>query len=80
VGFRTDVGGVTVVNIEGVIKGLVETRKGVGVSVDRNAIPVFNRIRAEVIEPSDMVGMAVGVDNGVQAGDGGAKGLGTKIG
>jgi hypothetical protein len=80
VGFRTDVGGVTVVDIEGVIEGLVETGKGVGVSVDRNAIPVFNRIRAEVIEPSDMVGMAVGVDNGVQAGDGGAKGLGTKIG
>jgi len=27
-----------------------------------------------------MIGMAMGVDNGVQAGDGGAKSLGSKIG
>ena len=80
VGFGADVGSVAVMEVESVIESLVETGKGVGVGIDGDAISVFNRVGAKVIEAGDVVGVAVGVNNRVEPRNGGAQGLGTKIG
>jgi len=79
-GFRADVGGVAMVNVESVIKSLVKTGEGVGIGVDGDAVAVFDGVGAEVIEAGDVVGMAVGVNGGIQTGDCGPKSLGAEIG
>ena len=50
VGFGTDVGGVAMVDVKGVIKSLVEAGEGVGIGVDGDAVTVFHGVGAEVIE------------------------------
>ena len=80
VGFGADVGRVAVVGVKGVIESLVETGERVGVGVDGDPVAVFDGVGAEVIEAGDVVGMAVGVNSGVQTGDCGPKSLGAEIG
>lgn len=80
VGLGTNIGGVSMLDIEGVIKGLVKAGKGVGVGIKRNPIAVLDRIGSEVIKTGDVIGMAVGVEDRIQSGNSCPKSLGAKIG
>jgi len=79
-GLGTNIGGVSMLDIEGVIKGLVKAGKGVGVGIKRNPIAVLDRIGSEVIKTGDVIGMAVGIEDSIQSGNSCPKCLGAKIG
>ena len=68
-GLGTNIGGVSVLDVEGVIKSLVEAGKGVRVGIKGNSIAVLDGIGPQVIKTGDVIGMAVGVENRIQAGN-----------
>jgi hypothetical protein len=78
--FRADVGGIAVIDVKGVIKRLVEAGEGVGIRINGDPIPVFDRVGPEVVKAGDVIGMAVGVNDGIEAGNPGPEGLGAEVG
>jgi hypothetical protein len=66
-GLGTNIGGVSMLDVEGVIKGLVKAGKGVRVGIKWNPIAVFDRIGSQVIKTGDVIGMTVGVEDRIQA-------------
>ena len=78
--FGTDVGGVAVVEIEGVVKSFVESGESVGIGIEGDAVTIFDGVGAEIVEAGDMIGVAVGIDDGIEAENFGAEGLGSEIG
>jgi hypothetical protein len=68
-GLRTNIGGVSMLDIEGVIKGLVKARKGVRVGIKGYPVAVLDRIGSQVIKTGDVIGMAMGVEDGIQPGN-----------
>ena len=78
--FRANVSGATVFEVEGVIESFFEAGESKGIGIDGDAVSVFNGVRAEIIKAGDMIGVAVGVEDGIETGNGGAEGLGAKIG
>jgi hypothetical protein len=80
VGFWADVGGATGLEVEGVVEGFFEAGEGERLGVDGDSISILYRVGAKVVEACDVVGMAMGVEDSIEVWDGGAEGLGTKIG
>ena len=78
--FRADVGGATYFEIESVVEGFFEAGESEGIGVKGDTVSIFDGVGAEIVEAGDMIGVAVGIDDGIEAGNGGAEGLGTKIG
>jgi hypothetical protein len=78
--FGADVGGVAVVEIESVVKSFVESGESVGIGIEGDSVAIFDGVGAEIVEAGDMIGVAVGIDDGIEAGNGGAEGLGSEIG
>lgn len=78
--FGADVGRTTDFEVEGVVECFLEARKGKGICIDGDTVSIFNGVGAQIVEACDMVGMAMGVEDSVEFGDGGAKSLGAKIG
>jgi len=68
-GLGTNIGGVSMLDVEGVIKSLVKAGKGVRVGIKWNPIAVFDRIGSQVIKTGNVIGMAVGVEDGIQSGN-----------
>ena len=77
--FGADVGRTTDFEVEGVVECFLEARKSKGICIDGDTVSIFDGVGAQIVEACDMVGMAMGVEDSVEFGDGGAKGLGTKI-
>jgi hypothetical protein len=78
--FGADVGWTTDFEVESVVECFLEAGKGKGISIDGDTVSIFNGVGAQIVEACDMVGMTMGVEDRIEFGDGGAKGLGTKIG
>ena len=78
--FGTDVGGAAVVEIEGVVEGFFESGESIGIGIEGDAVTIFDGVGAEIVEAGDMIGVAVGIEDGIEAGNGGAEGLGSEIG
>jgi hypothetical protein len=68
-GLGTNIGRVSVLDVEGVIKGLVKAGKGVRVGIKGNSIAVLDGISPQVIKTGDVIGMAVSVKDRIQAGN-----------
>ena len=78
--FGADVGGATYFEIESVVEGFFEAGESEGIGVERDAVTIFDGVGAEIVEAGDMIGVAVGIEDGIEAGNGGAEGLGSEIG
>ena len=78
--FRADVGGATYFEIESVVEGFFEAGESEGIGVEGDAVTIFDGVGAEIVEAGDMIGVAVGIEDGIEAGNGGAEGLGSEIG
>ena len=74
-----DIGRTTDFEVESVVECFFEPGKGKGIGIDGDTVSIFNGVGAQIVEACNMVGMAMGVEDSVELGDGGAKGLGTKI-
>ena len=74
-----NVGGASFEKIEGVVESFFEAGKSEGIGVDGNTVTISDGVGAEVVEASDMIGVAMGVEDGIDFGDGGAQGLGPEI-
>ena len=75
-----NVGGASLPDVEGVVERFFEPGKGEWIGVDRDAVSIFHGVRSEIIEAGNVVGMAVGVQDGIEPGDAGPEGLGAEIG
>ena len=78
--FWADVSGAADFKVEGVVESFFEAGESEGIGVDGDPISIFHGVGAKVIESCDVVGMAMGVEDSIKVWDGGAEGLGTKIG
>ena len=73
-------GGVAVLLAEGVLEDALDGGGGVVVGVDGEVGAVVEGEGAQVVEAHDVVGVAVGVEDGVDAADIFAEGLGVEVG
>lgn len=78
--FGANVSGAAFFEVESVVERFFESGESKGIGIDRDAVSVFDGVGAEIIKAGDMIGVAVGVEDRIEAGDGGAEGLGAKIG
>ncbi len=78
--FGADVGRTTDLEVESVVECFFEPGKGKGIGIDGDTVSIFNGVGAQIVEACDMVGVTMSVEDRVEFGDGGAKGLGAKIG
>ena len=77
--FGADVGRTTDLEVESVVECFFKAGKSKGIGIDGDTVSIFNGVGTQIVEACDMVGMAMGVEDSVEFGDGGAKGLGAKI-
>jgi len=75
-----DIGWATDFEVESVVECFLEAGEGKGIGIDGDTVSVFNGVGAQIVEACDMVGVTMGVEDRVEFGDRGAKGLGPKIG
>ena len=73
-------GGLRGLGIEGVAEDAADDVEGLDGSVGRDGHFLVVVEGAHVVEAQDVVGVGVGVEDGVDAGDAGAQGLGAEIG
>src|SRR5205085_6612254 len=66
--------------VEDIGKDAPDDSKGVLIAVNRNGRALVNVVRPNIIEPENVVGVAVGEQNGVEAVQPGAHGLLAKVG
>ncbi len=78
--FDAGAGGVAVDGAEGVVEDAADDFGGGLVGVEGEVFWILERQGAEVVHAEDMVGVVVGVEDGVDAGDGFAEGLGVEVG
>ena len=72
-------GGVAVFGAEGVVEDALDGLRGVLVGVDGDAAGDAKAEGAEIVEAHDVVGVAVGVEGGVDAAEVFAEGLGVEV-
>ena len=77
--FWADVGRTTDLEVESVVECFFEAGKGKGIGIDGDTVSIFDGVCAQIVEACDMVSMTMSVEDSVEFGDGGAKGLGAKI-
>ena len=78
--FGADVGRTTDFEVEGVVECFLEAGKGKWIGIDGDTVSIFDGVSPQIVEACDMVGVTMGVEDRVEFGYGGAKGLGAKIG
>jgi hypothetical protein len=78
--FRADVGRTTDLEVESIVECFFESGKGKGIGINGDTVSIFDGVGAQVVEACDMVGMAMGVEDRIEFGYRGAKGLRAKIG
>ena len=75
-----DIGGTTDFEVESVVECFFQAGEGKGIRIDGDTVSIFDGVGAQIVEACDMVGVTMGVEDRVEFGDRGAKGLGAKIG
>ena len=78
--FWANVGRAPFFDVEGVVEGFFQSGESEWIGINRYAVSVFYGVGSKIIEAGDMIGVAVGIQDGIESRDGGAKGLGAKIG
>ena len=78
--FGANVGGAPFFDVEGVVEGFFQPRESKWIGIDGYAVSVFYGVGSKIIEAGDMIGVAVGVQDGIEPRDAGPKGLGAEIG
>ena len=78
--FGANVGGAPFFDVEGVVEGFFQPRESKWIGIDGYAVSVFYGVGSKIIEAGDMIGVAVGIQDGIESRDGSAKGLGAEIG
>ena len=78
--FGADVGRTTDFEVESVVECFFEAGEGKRIGIDGNTVSIFDGVGAQIVKACDMVGVTMGVEDRVEFGDGGTKGLGPKIG
>lgn len=78
--FGANVGGASFFDVEGVVEGFFQPGESEWIGIDGYAVSVFHGVGSKIIEAGDMVGMAVGIQDGIKSRDASAKGLRAEIG
>jgi len=78
--FGANVGRAPFFDIEGVVEGFFQPGESEWIGINGYAVSVFHGVGSKIIEAGDMIGVAVGIQDGIESRDGSAKGLGAEIG
>ena len=78
--FWANVGRAPFFDVEGVVEGFFQPGESEWIGIEGDAVSVFHGVGSKIIEAGDMIGVAVGIQDGIKSRDGSAKGLGAEIG
>jgi hypothetical protein len=73
-------GGVAIFLAEGVLEDAFDVVCGFLIGVDRQVVVLAKAERTQIVEPHDVIGVAMGVEHGIDAANSFTQGLRVKVG